>query len=388
MKKIIGNVTLCFLAFAILLLGLLQENVNIAEASNDLELSSKSAILMEYDSGEILFSKDETKHLPVASMVKMMTILIALEELEEGNVTLDTKITTTENASSMGGSQVFLDPYVEYSFEDLLKSVIMASANDASVALAEYFNGNEKAFTNRMNRKAKELEMNDTNYVNCTGLPAPEQYSSAKDSAKLLREILKHDVYHNYSGIWIDKLIHPSGRETELVNTNRLIRYYEGCDGGKTGSTNEAGCCLCASAKRGDMRLISVVIGAENSKTRFNESATLLNYGFSNFESQKLIDENVSLTNVKVLKGKSESVEVFAQESFSAVTKKGGGKSDYEIQINIENSVVAPTHVGEKVGEAVVLKNGNIVKTIPLILKENIKHLSWLETTQKIVQKW
>lgn len=387
MKKIIGNVTLCFLAFAILLLGLLQENINIAEASNDLELSSKSAILMEYDSGEILFSKEDMKHLPVASMVKMMTILIALEELEEGNVTLDTKITTTENASSMGGSQVFLDPYVEYSFEDLLKSVIMASANDASVALAEYFNGNEKAFTNRMNRKAKELEMNDTNYVNCTGLPAPEQYSSAKDSAKLLREILKHDVYHNYSGIWIDKLTHPSGRETELVNTNRLIRYYEGCDGGKTGSTNEAGCCLCASAKRGDMRLISVVIGAENSKTRFNESATLLNYGFSNFESQKLIDENVSLTNVKVLKGKSESVEVFAQESFSAVTKKGG-KSDYETQINIENSVVAPTHAGEKVGEAVVLKNGNIVKTIPLILKENIKHLSWFETTQKIVQKW
>lgn len=387
MKKIIGNVTLCFLAFAILLLGLLQENINIAEASNDLELSSKSAILMEYDSGEILFSKDDMKHLPVASMVKMMTILIALEELEEGNVTLDTKITTTENASSMGGSQVFLDPYVEYSFEDLLKSVIMASANDASVALAEYFNGNEKAFTNRMNRKAKELEMNDTNYVNCTGLPAPEQYSSAKDSAKLLREILKHDVYHNYSGIWIDKLTHPSGRETELVNTNRLIRYYEGCDGGKTGSTNEAGCCLCASAKRSDMRLISVVIGVENSKTRFNESATLLNYGFSNFESQRLIDENVSLTNVKVLKGKSESVEVFAQESFSAVTKKGG-KSDYETQINIENSVVAPTHAGEKVGEAVVLKNGNIVKTIPLILKENIKHLSWLETTQKIVQKW
>lgn len=387
MKKIIGNVTLCFLAFVILLLGLLQENINIAEASNDLELSSKSAILMEYDSGEILFSKEDMKHLPVASMVKMMTILIALEELEEGNITLDTKITTTENASSMGGSQVFLDPYVEYSFEDLLKSVIMASANDASVALAEYFNGNEKAFTNRMNRKAKELEMNDTNYVNCTGLPAPEQYSSAKDSAKLLREILKHDMYHNYSVIWIDKLTHPSGRETELVNTNRLIRYYEGCDGGKTGSTNEAGCCLCASAKRGDMRLISVVIGAENSKTRFNESATLLNYGFSNFESQKLIDENVSLTNVKVLKGKSESVEVFAQESFSAVTKKGG-KSDYETQINIENSVVAPIHAGEKVGEAVVLKNGNIVKTIPLILKENIKHLSWFETTQKIVQKW
>ena len=163
----------------------------------------------------------------------MMTILIALEELDAGNVVLDTKITTTENASSMGGSQVFIDPYVEYSFEDLLKSVIMASANDASVALAEYFNGNENAFVNRMNKKTKELGMVDTHYANCTGLPAPEQYSSAKDTAILLKEILKYDIYHNYSTVWIDELVHPSGRKTELVNTNRLIRYYQGC-----------GCCL------------------------------------------------------------------------------------------------------------------------------------------------
>ena len=167
-------------------------NENTAKANAELEISSKSAILMEYDSGEILFSKDECKHLPVASMVKMMTILLSLEELDMGNISLDTKITTTENASSMGGSQVFIDPYVEYSFEDLLKSVIMASANDASVALAEYFNGNEKAFVVRMNKRAKDLGMTDTNYANCTGLPAAEQYSSAKDTAILLKEILKH----------------------------------------------------------------------------------------------------------------------------------------------------------------------------------------------------
>ena len=173
MKKFLSSSLLIFFAICFLLM----PTINIAKAESDLDILSKSALLMDYGSGEILFQKSAKEHLPVASMVKMMTILLALEEYEEGNVTLESLISTTENASSMGGSQVFIDPYVEYTFEDLLKSVIMASANDASVAIAEYFNGNEKSFTNRMNKRAKELGMNDTNYVNCTGLPAPEQYS-------------------------------------------------------------------------------------------------------------------------------------------------------------------------------------------------------------------
>lgn len=369
-----------------ILLGSFAQSLTVF-ASADVNISSKSAILMEYDSGEVLFAKDEGKHLPVASMVKMMTILIALEELQEGNVTLGTKITTTENASSMGGSQVFIDPYVEYTFEDLLKSVIMASANDASVALAEYFNGNEKAFTNRMNKRAKELGMTDTHYANCTGLPAPEQYSSAKDTAILMKEILKHEIYHNYSTIWMDKLTHPSGRETELVNTNRLIRYFQGCDGGKTGSTNEAGCCLGASAKRGDMRLISVIVGAENSKTRFNESATLLNYGFSNFESEKLVDCQNPIANLVVFKGKEPCALAYAQESFCAVVKKGD-KSGYKVDLKVKESVNAPTQENMIVGEAVITKNGNIIKKIPVVVKEKIKHLSWFETAKQVINKW
>ncbi|MGN1201073.1 MAG: D-alanyl-D-alanine carboxypeptidase family protein [Candidatus Caccovivens sp.] len=374
------------LAFALLLIGT-QSMCLTASATTDVDISSKSALLMEAESGDILFAKDENKHLPVASMVKMMTILISLEELDAGNITLDTKITTTENASSMGGSQVFLDPYVDYTFEDLLKSVIMASANDASVALAEYFNGNEKAFTNRMNKRAKELGMNDTHYANCTGLPAPEQYSSAKDTAILLKEILKHEIYHKYSTIWMDTLTHPSGRETELVNTNRLIRYYQGCDGGKTGSTNEAGCCLGASAKRGDMRLISVVIGAENSKTRFNESATLLNYGFSNFENERIVDSDVVLSELAVLKGKCESVPVYAKESFCAVVKKGT-KSGYETAIEIKTNAKAPLKKGDSVGTVSISKNGNIIKKIPIIVTEDIKGLTLIETIQKVVNKW
>ena len=243
----------------------------------EIDITSKSAALVDYSSGEILFEKNATEHLPIASMVKMMTILLTLEEFEKGNLSEDTMITTSENASGMGGSQVFIDPYVEYSAGDLLKSVIVASGNDASVALAEHISGSEQTFVKRMNDKAKELGMNDTNYVNCTGLPAPEQYSCAKDCAIVLKQVCGYELYHKYSTIWMDELIHPSGRKTELVNTNRLVRYYEGCEGGKTGSTNEAGCCLSASAKRGGMRLISVIIGANNSQTRFNECSKLFN---------------------------------------------------------------------------------------------------------------
>ena len=383
MKKIFSSSLLILLAFCFLVFPC----TNVVSAESDVDISSKSGILMDYASGEILFEKNAENHLPIASMVKMMTILIALEEYDEGNVTLDTMISTTENASGMGGSQVFIDPYVEYSFEDLLKSVIMASANDASVALAEYFNGNEKSFVNRMNKRAKELGMTNTNYVNSTGLPAPEQYSCAKDSAILMREILKHDLYHNYSSIWMDTLTHPSGRETELVNTNKLIRYFEGCDGGKTGSTNEAGCCLTASAKRNDMRLISVIIGAENSKTRFNESSLLLSYGFANFENKLLVDMNSPLQKVKVNKGKIEEVEVYGEETFSVIVKKGDDAT-YETNVEIPDNIKAPLKNGEVVGKVVITKEGNVIKEVKVVVKEDVKHSSYLDNFNKIVENW
>ena len=382
MKKFISSSFLVLLAFCLIF-----SPTAIAHAESDLDIASKSGLLMDYFSGAVLYEKNSTTHLPIASMVKMMTTLIALEEYDEGNVSLDTMISTTENASGMGGSQVFIDPYVEYSFEDLLKSVIMASANDASVALAEYFNGNEKSFTNRMNKRAKELGMNDTNYANCTGLPAPEQYSCAKDCALLMREVLKHDLYHNYSAIWMDELVHPSGRKTELVNTNKLIRYFEGCDSGKTGSTNEAGCCLTASAKRGDMRLISVIIGAENSKTRFNESSLLLNYGFANFENRFLVDMTNPISNLPVSKGKIENCDVFASENYVAIVKKGDNL-EYETTINLPNNLKAPLKVGDKVGTIKVTKDGTVIKEIDLIVKSDIKHSSYFDTIGKVVENW
>ena len=356
-------------------------------ADGEVDLTCKSACLVDYASGTVLFSQNPKEHLPIASMVKMMTILITLEEFDKGNLTKDTMITTTENASGMGGSQVFIDPYVEYSAGDLLKSVVMASANDASVALAEHISGSEKTFVSRMNEKAKELNMNDTHYVNCTGLPAPEQYSCAYDCAIVLKEVAEHELYHEFSTIWMDELIHPSGRKTELVNTNRLIKYYDGCDGGKTGSTNEAGCCLSASAKRNNMRLISVIIGAKNSQTRFNECSKLFNYGFANFESKNIISSNSPVANLKVNKGKKETVDIFANEDFSVIVKKGG-EHDYDVTFENPAKISAPKKEGETVGKAIISKDGNVVKEISLIIKEALEPLTLKDCFDKIVETW
>ena len=356
-------------------------------ASSEVDITSKSAALVDYSSGTILFEKNATEHLPIASMVKMMTILLTLEEFEKGNLTEDTMITTTENASGMGGSQVFIDPYVEYTAGDLLKSVIVASGNDASVALAEHISGSEQTFVKKMNEKAKELGMNDTNYVNCTGLPAPEQYSCAKDCAIVLKQVCGYDLYHKYSTIWMDELVHPSGRKTELVNTNRLVRYYEGCEGGKTGSTNEAGCCLSASAKRGDMRLISVIIGASNSQTRFNECSKLFNYGFANFENHSILDPNTSISNLPVNKGKIENVDVFACEGYSVVTRKGSD-DNYNVEYELPKKINAPTKEGDVVGKAIISKEGQVISEIDVIVKTSIDKLSYVDCVDKIISKW
>ncbi len=359
----------------------------VSYADSSVDITSKSACLVDFDSGDVLYEKDATTHLPVASMVKMMTILLTLEEYEKGNLSDETMISTTENASSMGGSQVFIDPYVEYTAKDMLKSVIMASANDASVALAEHISGSEENFVVKMNERAKELGMNDTNYVNCTGLPAPEQYSCAKDSACVLKEVAKFDKYHEFSTIWMDELVHPSGRKTELVNTNRLVRYYEGCDGGKTGSTNEAGCCLTATAKRNNMRLISVVIGAKNSQTRFNECSKLFNYGFANFESRKILDCQKAIEILPVGKGKINEVEIFSAEDFAVTTRKGQ-ESDIEVTYSLPEKVSAPTKSGQVIGKAILSKDGNLIKEIDVIVKTDIDKLSFKDCLDRVASAW
>ena len=355
--------------------------------SADLSVDAKSAILIDYDSGEVLFEQNPDEKVQVASIVKLMTILLTFEEIEAGNLSLDEMLTTTENASSMGGSQVFIDPFVDYSVEDMLKSVIVASANDASVALAEKISGTEEAFVKKMNQRAKELGLDNTVYVNASGLPEPGQYSTARDVAKLTKEVLKIKDYFNYSTIWMDKLTHPSGRETEVVNTNKLIRYFKGCDGGKTGSTDEAGYCLTATAERGGMRLIAVVLGAKDATLRFNETSKLLTYGFANFENKQIISSGESLIEAEILRSKVKTVPVYAAEDFYVVSRKGDG-AQYAVTVEIDEKICAPLASGEKVGTVSISKDGVIIKTIDAIVGTDVPAITYGESLKEIIKNW
>ena len=227
--------------------------------------------------------------MPVASICKLMTSLITLEKLDSSEFKLTDCLVASEHACSMEGSQAFLDVGSSYSVSDLLKSVIVASANDSAVVLAEAISGNENAFVIEMNKRAKELGMNNTVYANATGLPSPNQYSTAMDTSLILREIVKHKLFVDYSNIWMDTLVHASGRETELVNTNRLIKYYSNCKAGKTGFTDEAGYCLVSMATNENLNLIAVTLNCDKPQDRFKESMDLFNYGFANYENVLII---------------------------------------------------------------------------------------------------
>jgi len=354
----------------------------------DVNLAGKSAYLMDYNSGEVLFSKNENDKLPVASIVKLMTILLTLENLDSGKLNLEDVVVASHNAAGMGGSQVFIDEGGSYTIGDMLKSAIVSSANDASVVLAETIAGSESAFVDLMNKRAEELGLSGTHYTNCTGLPAANQFSTAKDVAKLLKEVTKHDTYHKYSTIWIDKLMHKEGRESELVNTNKLIRYFNGCDGGKTGSTTEAGYCLAATAKRGDLRLVGVVLGAANGKDRFAQTSDLLNYGFANFTNKKVVNSADEITNeIKVLSGKAKSVKVASREDIYLLTKKGEDKG-YTVKTEMPGSIKAPVKQGDTAGKIYVIKNDIVVAEQDIVCLTDINKATIADNIMNAIENW
>ena len=317
-----------------------------------------------------------------------MTIELVCEKLESGELDIDEKVVVSRNAQSMGGSQVFIEEGGEYTVGDLLKSTIVSSANDASVALAERISGSEDSFVVLMNKKAKELGLKNTNYVNCTGLPASNQYSCAKDTALLLKQVLTHDDYHKFSTIWMDTLSHPKGRESELVNTNKLIRYYEGCDGGKTGSTSEAGYCLVATAKRGDMRLIGSVLGAENGKKRFSETSSLLNYGFNNFENRQVVNKNSELgEKLQVKNSKQNEISVIAEKDIFVLSKKGED-NDITTKIELNESIKAPIKKGDKVGKIYVIRNSEVIDFSEILANEDANSITIMDNITKIAENW
>ncbi len=328
------------------------------------DFNCKAYVLIDAISGEVLTQKDSEKHFEIASMVKLMTSLIAMEKIEKNELDLSNKVVISENAASQEGSQAFLDAHAEYSVEELLKSVIIASANDSSVALAELIGGNEYNFVNLMNERAQELGLKNTLYANSTGLPALNQYSTAFDVACLLKEVNKHDIYKKYATIWMDKLVHPSGRETELVNTNRLIKYFPGCECGKTGYTDEAGYCLSAVAKRNDMKLIAVTMGCENAQDRFTITSNLLNYGFGNYLVKTFIKQNEEIEFAQKIKGIKEKVLMKPEREVTSLTKKVGAE-DIEVKL-IYNKISNNILKGDVLAKALVIKKGVVVDEVNL----------------------
>ena len=382
---ILGKKTL-FLCAMLVILPMFQFIPPLEIVSADEAINYKSSILMDYGTGEILSKTNEKAHLPIASVTKLMTLLLTFEAIKNGEVMLDEVLTASENAAGMGGSQVFIDAGSDYTVENLLHAVIISSANDASVMLAERIGGSEEGFVASMNSRAKSLGANDTNYTNCTGLPSANAYSCASDVALIMREVMRHPLYFEISKIWMKDFQHPSGRITEMANTNKLLRSYAGCDAGKTGSTNEAGYCMSASAKKGNMRLIAVVLGADSSKARFGACADLFNYGFANFISEAIVDADARIENIPSVAKAKDEAEFKPQESFFVLKKKG---ADRNIVIDYEyNKLVAPIDENEIVGKIIITENNKVLKEINIISSSNISAKNYRDTMHDILDKW
>ncbi len=386
MKKIVFAIGFIFL---FLIFGVTPPVNAVFASTQEFSVQAKASYLIDYNSGKVLYQNNETKKLPVASIVKLMTILLTLENIQQEKLSLTDIVTASSKASSMGGSQVFIEEGGTYTIGDLLKSVIVSSANDASVVLAESIAGSEESFVKLMNDKAKQLGLDSTLYANCTGLPAPEQFSCAKDIAVLLKEVTGHEIYHNYSTIWIDKLEHKNNRKTELVNTNKLIRYYKGCDGGKTGSTNEAGYCLAATAKRGDMRLIAVVLGAESGKERFKQTSDLLNYGFNNFENKKIINKENKIENsIRVVGGKSDKVELVPKQDMYLLTKKIDKGGSVTTRLELPEILKAPLKAGQCVGKIYLMQDDQVVGCEDIVILKDILPSTLTDNIFNIISNW
>lgn len=352
------------------------------------EIKSESAILIDFNSGNVIYSKNEKEHLTIASMTKIMLLDLCFNALENGDYSLTDVVCVGENASGMGGSQVFLENGGKYTAEDLLKSIIVASANDASVAMAEYLFGSEQECVYHMNLKAKEYGMNDTHYSNCTGLPMPEQYSCAKDVARVFAKLISHKDYFRYSSIWMDEIKHPKGNVTGLTNTNKLIKFYDGCDSGKTGFTKESGFCIACSAKRGNMRIVSVVIKAPSSKDRFAEVSTMFNYAFANYTNKMVLDKTKPLNiEYKVDGGKKNSAQIVSQEDYYIFGNKNS-KDDVVVDFIPDKGVKAPLKKGDKVGELIIYKNGEEIQTVNCLINEDVKEKSYFDCVKDVCGRW
>ncbi len=358
----------------------------IAKCDDDLTPNSKSAILLEPSTGTIIYEKNSNEKLPPASMTKIMSMLIVMEAIDNNKISLNDEVTISPNAASMGGSQVYLQAGEKYKVEELLKGVAIASGNDAIVALAEHLAGSVEKFVSLMNDKAKELKLTNTHFVNPHGLDDENHYSTAKDMALIAKELVKYEKILDYTSIYEYYMPKPDGSKTWLVNTNKLVRFYEGVDGLKTGFTSSAKYCLTATAKKNNLRLISVVMGVETSDLRSSDTVKLLNYGFNSYKLKTIYDSNKPITNIKINNSNKELIKVYLKEDATVLEDNTiNDKSIYNYKIQI-NKTKAPLKRKSKVGKATITKDGKPIKDIDLIIKENIKKASLLNYLKRNIK--
>lgn len=349
------------------------------ETAPKLAEQASSAIVIEQDTGKVLFDKNPNEKLPPASMTKIMTMLLIMEQVEKGKLKLTDKVRASEHAASMGGSQIFLEPGEEMTVNEMLKGIAIASGNDASVAVAEHIAGSEEGFVNMMNKKAKDLGLKNTHFQNPTGLPAKDHYSTANDMAIMARELMKYPLIRKYTGKYEDYLREDTDKKFWLVNTNKLVRFYPGVDGVKTGFTTEAKYCLTASAEKNGMRVISVVMGAPTSKERNNQVTKLLDYAFGQYMTKKLYTRGEKIKTVQVGKGKKEKVDLVASDNVSLLMKKGENMDKVKQEVIAEKKVKAPIKKGDALGTLVIKKDKDVLLKQTIIAKEDVAAASWWE---------
>ena len=370
MKKNVKFLALC-LAF-ILITGFCPVKVR-AENAN-LEIKGKSAILMEPYTKTILYENNIDEKTAPASITKIMSLLLVMEAIDNKTLSLEDVLTCSDHAASMGGSQIWLEPGESMTVDDLLKATVIASANDATVMLGEAIAGSEEGFVSLMNEKAKKLGMNNTNFINCTGLDAEGHYSTAHDVAIMSCELIKHELIKQYTTVWMDSL---RGGESELVNTNKLVRFYEGTTGLKTGTTSTAGYCLSASAMRDRTELVAVVMGSESSNDRFESAKKLLNYGFANFALTEIHPEKTDAFSVEIDDGEKKKFAALADGFLKLLLKKNEG-GEIKQEIKLKEDIKAPVRKGDKVGSIDVFLGEELIGSIDITAAENVGKMNYL----------
>jgi len=343
----------------------------------DLAPNAKSAILTDADTGTVIFEKNSHDKLPPASITKVMTMLLVMEAIDEGKIKMKDKVQTSEYAASMGGSQIFLEPGEEMTVEDMLKGIALASGNDASVALAEKLAGSEEAFVQMMNDKAKQLGMNDTHFMNCNGLPVKDHYTSAHDIAIMSRELLRHEEITKFTSLYQDYLRKDTQKPFWLVNTNKLVRFYSGADGLKTGFTAEARFCLSATAKRDQLRVVAVVLGEPNTKTRNAEVSKMFDYAFAQYTNYPIFKKGDEIGKVKVNKGVTPVMPITAAKQYSVLLKKGDAGKGLRHEMQLNGDLKAPVKIGQPIGKLVVYKDDRVLKEFTIEATVDVPKAGW-----------